>query len=505
MRHRRSLFLLALALPIFFSFPHGAFAALALDGSAYADTTYGQASTSTALTTTQANDVIIVEAFVGNNDTITSVSDTAGLAWQRRIQYINSGNNGVDMEEWYATSSSPLSADAITVTASNGTGGLYFDAFGVSGANTSIPLFAASPVGSSSGGSVSLSTYDEPAMVIGFGDDYDGGTCTAGSGYTLINGSGQTLEYAIEPTSQSGVSVTVGSCAGATDTTIADAIAPFSASPLLIDGENSIDNSMGGLGNDNGSPSITLTTAAPNDIIVVQEVNATGFGGAPAATISSISDTAGLTWRQRTATSTPDIDGYSYDVAFNTEVWWAYAPSPLSSDTITATMTGNTADIDCIGLAAFGVNGANTSNPWDTNTSLPAAVINDDNNAIPSVSPISTNAADTMLLGFLATPEYSEGGNEDGGSGDYAVGSGYTQIAYNNIGSCADAAQQLIEYKVASSSQSNAAISFSATAPISSWVMIGDAIQAASQPAPSTGRIIRIVGGTRLVGGIRLE
>ncbi len=270
----------------------------------------------------------------------------------------------------------------------------------------------------------------------------------------------------------------------------------ISSAQLQIDGENSVDDGGG-----NTTPSITLTTAEPNDIVVVQVANEAADDTTP-ATVSSIADTDDLVWHERSATTTPDMDGYGPG-SLDTEVWWAYAPTPLSSDTITATM-GDVGGIDCIGMTAFGVYGANTSDPWDTNISLPAIAINEDNDAIPSVSPVSTNAANTMLLGFWTTTSTPGAAGDDGGSGYPTAASGYTQTAaYNNIEDCSLSAQEFVEDEVVSQTQSNVAVTLASPSP--NWFMVGDAIQGATQPSVATGRIIRIVGGTRLVGGIRLE
>ena len=237
----------------------------------------------------------------------------------------------------------------------------------------------------------------------------------------------------------------------------------------------------------------------PNDIIVIVVSNDLGNPGSPVI-ISSVSDTAGLTWHERDATSSPSLVGYEGNYsAFDTGIWWAYAPSALSSDTITPTFTG---DYDCASLIAFGVNGADTSDPWDTNSSLPQLGVNDGGTpADPSVSGMSTDAADTMLLGFMGT------GQGDGTDNTYGAGSGYTMVTYQDgYYSCSLDADTAAEYQLVSSAQSNTAASF---APVgdqtnTGWFMIGDAIQEASQPA-TVGRIIRIVGGTTLVGGVRLE
>jgi hypothetical protein len=96
--------------------------------------------------------------------------------------------------------------------------------------------------------------------------------------------------------------------------------------------------------------SLPLTTTFANDTILV--FCADGGGNS----VSSISDTGGLTWTQRSGVA-GTYDEYS-----------APSPSPLTSDTISIAFNyavNNT-------CAAFGVSGANHTSPFDPNVSVPA-------------------------------------------------------------------------------------------------------------------------------------
>ncbi len=132
-----------------------------------------------------------------------------------------------------------------------------------------------------------------------------------------------------------------------------------------------------------GVSTVTLTTSLTNDIIVVAAVS----GGA-INHITGITDTAGLTWAKRSAK------------AFNTiqdeEIWWALSTGALTSDAISVTFTGGPSSAR---VTAFGVNGANTTTPWDTNASLPAITNVTSANSIGLM--ISTTNANCMLIGFL--------------------------------------------------------------------------------------------------------
>ena len=258
---------------------------------------------------------------------------------------------------------------------------------------------------------------------------------------------------------------------------------------LSLDGH--VNNGTGG-----GPVTLTLSTTKANDIIVVHVFNESA---SPSIyTVSGITDSAGLSWAKRSATTSPDMVQYGGGSAgVDDEVWWALATSTLSSDTITVNLSGTT---DCISAVAFGVNGANISNPWDTNASLPAKAIRVGGVSAPSVSGISTTNTNAMILGFMGSGTY---GSDDNGAA-YAYGSGYTGIDQNIWGGCGFAAGVADEYQIVSTAQSN--ISAALGGNIGSgegWFMVGDAIAGASQPTGS-GRIIRLTGRVVLIGGVRL-
>jgi hypothetical protein len=177
MKRRRLLFLLAPFLPIFFSFPHAAFAALSFDG-----TTQGGGYVSLAtssLTTSNSNDVIV--AYALTIGTSLAISDVAGLTWHSRAATSTTG--GGLLEEWYAIAPSPLSNDVITVTTNNN----YeeFNAFGVSGANTSSPFDPGGPVTGTSTDTDLISTTNSNTMVIA-AFSYGNAPPDASAGFNLI-------------------------------------------------------------------------------------------------------------------------------------------------------------------------------------------------------------------------------------------------------------------------------------------------------------------------------
>ncbi len=140
----------------------------AIDGSTGAGTETN--SVSASLTTTNANDVIVL--FTGtstSSTTVSSIKDAGGHAWTHR--QTKTGSPSVEEEEWYTVASSPLSADSITVTWS-ATGDNVFTAFGVSGANLVTPFdpngsLAATATGTTASPSVSVTTSNANDLIVG--------------------------------------------------------------------------------------------------------------------------------------------------------------------------------------------------------------------------------------------------------------------------------------------------------------------------------------------------
>ncbi len=141
----------------------------------------GAGSTSTQLTTTQPNDVIV--ALVGHYGGNSVMSDADDLNWTERATI--SG-----MDEWYAVANCPLSSDTITMTTRSGGGYTGFNVFAVSGANTNnifdpnggLPATSATT-------SVSISTSNANDFIFSAMTDYNGIASSAGAGWTEIDGS----------------------------------------------------------------------------------------------------------------------------------------------------------------------------------------------------------------------------------------------------------------------------------------------------------------------------
>jgi hypothetical protein len=112
---------------------------------------------------------------------------------------------------------------------------------------------------------------------------------------------------------------------------------------------------------------VSITTVGANEVLVVCFYAGQTNAGAPSGiSVSSVSDTAGLTWAKRAA-----LPWQRGDTRRNAiEVWWALKPTAGAT---TITVTANvTIDGACLGVVAL-KNLYNPASPWDTNASLPGS------------------------------------------------------------------------------------------------------------------------------------
>lgn len=137
--------------------------------------------------------------------------------------------------------------------------------------------------------------------------------------------------------------------------------------------------------------SVTLSTTNTNDIILIFVSAKQGFG----TNTLTITDTAGLTWKQRhVITQNIEVSGtlYNYTVA----EFYAIASSALTNDSIK--LTTNTSFTDVF-MQAFGVTNVDTSSPFDTNSSIPSESTGENISSL-NLAPISTSNSNTLSVGF---------------------------------------------------------------------------------------------------------
>jgi len=215
------------------------------------------------------------------------------------------------------------------------------------------------------------------------------------------------------------------------------------------------------------SISVSLTTTKANDVIIVEPSAEDVFHGV-IPTVSSVAAT-GLTFTQRSISSLGS-PGF-----IDLELWYAVASSAFSGS-ITVTFSDSSGTPDALALVAFGVSGANTASPWDSNVAVPR-VGSGQTSGPPSVSGVSTSNADDMILGLAARGNTggTNPGSETAGSGFSLINSVISAGVHNF--DTADA-----EDEVVSSPLSGASLAFGSTTGGTGpyWVMIGDALQAAA-------------------------
>ena len=255
-------------------------------------------------------------------------------------------------------------------------------------------------------------TVDEGSMLDLHNTTITGGTLSNSATVDVTGGGTSTLD---------GVRVTNGAVAG--------------TSSLALDGNAFSNQSYV------SSANVTLTTAHANDVIILDIIQNGSTG-------STVSDAAGLTWNVRAVAG-----GARQTIA----EYYAVAPNALSGDVITVNFGGTDYYAD---LNAFGISGANTSSPFDTNVSVPATA------GVSTAAVTTSNPNDFIFAGyrFIYTP----------GPG---AGSGWTAIS-------AGGGYYMSEYQVTSAVQSGL-VATTSSADLNGG--IADAVvQASGAPAAMT-------------------
>jgi hypothetical protein len=168
---------------------------LALDGSVHGNSG-GASSLAVSLTTTQANDYIIVSITTNSGPVVSVVSGAIGL-FTRVGSAAVTGNPTFVMEVWAGFSPGALTADTITVT-TTGSAFLTVDAFGVSGSGQTSLVFDVGGPQTGIVDPISITTASANTMVIASYRENSAASPTAGSGFTTISGANfQLTEYKV--------------------------------------------------------------------------------------------------------------------------------------------------------------------------------------------------------------------------------------------------------------------------------------------------------------------
>jgi len=208
----------------------------ALDGSATGAWTSGSTFALSSLSTTKANDVVVVSIETyssGSSVTVSSISDSLGkIAWQgsARSSFVAcSGAQEATHIEWYGIAATAVTSDTVTVKLASVPTAASGVAFGVSGADTITPFDPASGLPKTAVSACSataaapmvspVSTMADTDFVFTLFGGYTSVTETAGSigagPATLVNtvagtGDSNAVEYVAMASSQSSDSCTFG-------------------------------------------------------------------------------------------------------------------------------------------------------------------------------------------------------------------------------------------------------------------------------------------------------
>jgi hypothetical protein len=167
-----------------------------------------------------------------------------------------------------------------------------------------------------------------------------------------------------------------------------------SASPPVLDG-----SVVSGQWTGTGSLSTgALVTSHGSDILVLAISAETDITSA-APTLSTVTSTSGLVWKRQGQVTGAGYYAGQYEGA---EVWYAIAPSALSGETVAISYSSANA-VDDGSYYLFALSGANTTSPFDPNSSLPGSAIGSgskDKGPFTTSATVSTTSADDYDFAF---------------------------------------------------------------------------------------------------------
>ena len=205
-------------------------AALGQDGSVHKNVTTGSSTTLT-LTTSNANDIIVMVATINDSATgpsVSSITSSNTTGWARRTSANVTAIPQESIDIWYGTAANALSSEVITVNWSGTVTFVTIDIFGISGADTTTKSDsnASCPVSNSTLNTDStISTSNANDFIIGAYRFSGTANPTQGSGWTKISGANfQLAEYKIVSATQSSLDITIGTGNADNNGGVADAI-----------------------------------------------------------------------------------------------------------------------------------------------------------------------------------------------------------------------------------------------------------------------------------------
>ncbi|MDA4136343.1 MAG: protease pro-enzyme activation domain-containing protein [Thaumarchaeota archaeon] len=241
--------------------------------------------------------------------------------------------------------------------------------------------------------------------------------------------------------------ITLASAGSASTSATIHGAGTITATFVQQQGALSLDGSASGNTNLGTTVTVSLTTSCYPDVIIVLigENTARATAGASAPTSS------GLTFTQRSSLQSGTVRTWEY---------YSIATGKLVGQVISETMSQATAYT----MTAFGVCGANTASPFDSNPSLPKA--NGGFIGTSHSNTATTSNSNDFIFGFDSSQ----------GNPSYAPLNGYNSILTQDVPSWMASSS---EYKVVSSAQSGTALGFTLSVG-ESGSQIVDAIVAGS-------------------------
>lgn len=459
-------------------------------------------SATVALTTTFADDVIVVGIYSGgfwHQGAVTSITDTAGLTWKKRAsrQVVTNHLNGTQdsfLETWWAHKPT---AGATTITVNTDpTGAIALDAWAIKGANYLTPFDTNTgsglivdnyngniidPNGRGHFGNPAALVYSDAShffsLAFHASPDQQCDT-TVAPAYTFVSrteqdeGAGNTLFLA------SCASRIIAQQFGTLDCWFGPDATHISNRAIILDNIVAIDQSgtndvirwyFDGNGNrtivqlgvGENSTSMNFTTFRDDDVCAVAVMIQSSLG----ARVDHISDSANHSgWTRRSIVIDPSG-------AISMELWWVKMGDILDGQ-VTITLDGQASAGDVISAICFAINGADTfqrGEIWDQNGSLPAT--GHGTVGVQTVGPFSSSNDNVLVIAI--------GGNitvDD--SGDLT---GLNQLPYLFLPAPAELESDgppsyhlALQYKFSAGVVNNATAAFDVSPAPPEWLMIAD-------------------------------
>ncbi len=466
----------------------------------------GTTSATVTITTSFPHEVIVLGIHSGgfwHQGAVTSVTDTAGLVWNRRNQrqVIQSHLNGTTdswVEEWWAHKPT-TGATTITVN-TDPTGALAIEAIAVAGANVAAPFDTHTgagmivdnytgdvidPAGRGHFGNPAVLLYTDSVKTLTLAwhasPDNQADTSVP-TGFTFLDrteqdeGSGNTLYlasmYKVEATQQFGT----------TDVWFGPDATHISNRYLIVDSIVAADESTStndlvrwyfdGLGNrtiiqfgtGQTSTSFNVVNFRENALMVVAVMTLTGSN----SRVDHISDAGNHSgWERRSIVT--DSSG-----AVCMEVWWVKMADALSGD-ITINMDSQIQNGDFVSAIAFAIHGTDSfqrGEIWDHNGSLPATAHS--TAGLQEVGPFDTSNDNVLVLSFGANIDTTL--NDTDLTGKNVLPFLQFPAPGELVSDGPPSFHIALDYKFSGPVVSSATAEFDLSPAAQSWLMIADAV-----------------------------